>query len=449
MTPRKTILILEDNDERIAAFQKAAAALGEDFELKIWRDAPSMIAECEQFFANAALISLDHDLNPLPGATVDAGTGLDFARCLADYLPVCPVIIHSSNVDRVYSMDNELRFSKWITDRVGPLGSDWISTTWLSTAKRLLATHANTWKITLPSDHQTRVERMMLSLDGLSLGDALGEMLSYQAQSAPRRLEKNDLPAGPWFHTDDTEMAISIAATLKSHGHIHQDALAKRFMRRFERDPDRGYGKMTRMQLREMLTGGDWRELAKNAFSGTGSMGNGSAMRVAPLGAYFADDLDRCAEQAAASSVITHAHPEGIAGAIAIAIAASMAWRLGHTADANAPRQLFDAVLTHTPESKVRRAILLAREMPPELAPAEAAKILGKGDLVTAPDTVPFCLWIAAHHLNNFAAALANAICVGGDCDTNAAIGSGIVALSAGRENIPPDWLAAREPISL
>jgi len=67
----KTILILEDNDERIAAFQKTVAALGEGFELKIWRDAPSMMAECERFFPTTVLISLDHDLNPMPGATVD------------------------------------------------------------------------------------------------------------------------------------------------------------------------------------------------------------------------------------------------------------------------------------------------------------------------------------------------------------------------------------------
>ena len=76
----KTILILEDNDERIAAFQKTVAALGGGFELKIWRDAPSMIAECEAFFPTAALIWLDHDLNPQPGATADPGTGLDVAQ---------------------------------------------------------------------------------------------------------------------------------------------------------------------------------------------------------------------------------------------------------------------------------------------------------------------------------------------------------------------------------
>ena len=50
------------------------------------------------------------------------------------------------------------------------------------------------------------------------------------------------------IHTDDTEMAISIAGILKSHARIDQDGLAKRFARRFEREPDRGYGSMTRIQ---------------------------------------------------------------------------------------------------------------------------------------------------------------------------------------------------------
>jgi ADP-ribosylglycohydrolase len=444
----KTILILEDNDERIAAFQKTIAALGDAFEVKVWRDAPSMVAECEAFFPETALISLDHDLNPMPGATTDPGTGVDVARFLGDFMPVCPVLIHSSNTDRVYSMDNELRFAGWTTDRVGPLGTDWIETSWLRTVKRLLAEHGNTWKVNLPADHMTRVERMKLSLDGLGLGDALGEMLCYRAQTAPQRLPEMNLPAGPWFHTDDTEMAISIVSVLKSHGFIDPDALAKRFARRFERDPDRGYGKMTRIQMREIMAGAKWRETAANAFGGQGSMGNGSAMRVAPLGAYFAEDLRRCAEEARASSLVTHTHPEGVAGAIAVAVAAAMAWQLRNDTT-DRVRRFFDAVLEHTPESKVRRGIFIASTTPPELPVAEVARALGNGSLVTAPDTVPFCMWMAAHHLDRFAETLGKTISADGDCDTNAAIVGGIVALSAGRDSIPTEWLNAREPIHL
>ena len=273
-----------------------------------------MIAECAEFFPSAALICLDHDLNPQPGVTTDPGTGLDVTKFIGDFLPVCPVLIHSSNTDRVYSMHNELRFAGWMVDRVGPLGTDWIGTTWLKRVRELLAEHGNTWKTSLPADHLERLERMQLSLDGLGLGDALGEMLCYRAETASRRLAENNLPAGPWFHTDDTEMAISIVDVLKSHGEINQDALAKRFARRFERDPDRGYGRMTRIQMREINAGAKWRDTAANAFSGQGSMGNGGAMRVAPLGAYFADDLARCAEAARASALVTHTHPEGRGG---------------------------------------------------------------------------------------------------------------------------------------
>jgi hypothetical protein len=309
----KTILILEDNDERIANFRKAVEQLGSGYELKVWRDAHSMRAECEAFFNSAALISLDHDLNAAPGTTADPGTGLDVACFLADFLPICPVLLHSSNTDRVYSMHNELRFAGWTVDRVGPLGTNWVERSWLRRVRALLVEHSNTWKVELPSDHSTRVERMLLSLDGLSIGDAFGEMFAYRPHLAPEMLRQNDLPAGPWFHTDDTEMAISIAAVLKSHGHIHQDALSKRFVRRFERDPERGYGKMTRVQLRENLAGQPWQVTSPGAFGGRGSMGNGGAMRVAPLGGYFADDLDRVVKEAKASSVVTHVHPEGVA----------------------------------------------------------------------------------------------------------------------------------------
>lgn len=445
----KSILILEDNDERIAAFQKAVAALSDSFDLKIWRDAPSMIGECETFFPTAALISLDHDLNPLPGATIDPGTGVDVARFLGDFMPVCPVVIHSSNTDRVYSMHNELRFAGWMVDRVGPLGTDWIETSWLKRVREILGEQSNTWKTDLPSNHLAHVERMRLSLDGLGIGDALGEMLCYRAETAPQRLAQNNLPAGPWFHTDDTEMAISIACVLKCHGQINQDALAKRFARRFERDPDRGYGKMTRIQMREIMAGAKWRDTAANAFGGQGSMGNGAAMRVAPLGAYFADDFERCAAEARASSLVTHTHPEGVAGAVAVAVAASVAWQLRDTDHTERPRRFFDEVLRFTPESKVRRGILLASQTPREIPVQEIAKALGNGSLVTAPDTVPFCIWMAAHHPTNFIEALAKTIQVGGDCDTNAAIVCGIVALSGGRASIPVEWLKAREPVQI
>ncbi len=288
------------------------------------------------------------------------------------------MLIHSTNADRVYSMHNELRFAGWMVDRVGPLGADWIDTTWLKRMRELLAEPGNTWKANLPTDHFDRVERMQLSLDGLGLGDALGEMLSYHSANAQKRLTENALPAGPWFHTDDTEMAISIVAVLKSHGELNQDALARRFARRFERDPDRGYGSMTRIQLREINAGAKWREMSANAFGGQGSMGNGGAMRVAPLGAYFAADLAGCSDAARDSALVTHTHPEGVAGTIAVAVAAAMAWQLKDAPQVDYAQQFFTEILRLMPESKVRRGIFLASQTPTEIPAQEIARSLGQ-----------------------------------------------------------------------
>lgn len=242
-------------------------------------------------------------------------------------------------------------------------------------------------------------------------------------------------------------MAISIVESLKLYGYIHQDALARRFAWRYEREPYRGYGSMTRAQLKEITRGGDWRQGAANAFGGQGSMGNGGAMRVAPVGGYFGDDLKRLVEEARASALVTHTHPEGVAGTIAVAIAAAIAWQSRCEPYERRRRQFFDAILEFTPESKVRRSLLIASQTPPSLSVEAVAQTLGNGAQITAPDTVPFTLWSAANHLDDFVAALKQTILAGGDCDTNAAIVGGIVALSVGCEGIPMEWRQHKEPL--
>ncbi len=440
----KTLLMLEDNAERNIMFHAAVQELGDGWQLRIWPDAPTMMAECEEFFADTHLISLDHDLNPQPGVTANPGTGLEVAKFLAGHLPVCPVIIHSSNSDAAWSMHNEFRFAGWKVDRVGPIGEDWVRKLWLPKVLEMVGASQPTALFRKPNDHMVRMQRTLVSLEGLAIADAIGEMLSYRHADA-QRIIANGLVAGPWFRTDDSEMAISIVEVLKMYGYIQQDALARRFAWRFERDPERGYGKMTRIQLREIIAGAKWRETAAGAFSGLGSMGNGGAMRVPPLGAYFADNLSLVAEEARLSAEVTHTHPEGVAGTIATAIAAAAASQLRGKPLENHATNLFDAVLQFTPESKVRRGIFLASQTPAAVPIEAVAKALGNGSLVTAPDTVPFAIWCAVHHLDDYVKALAIAISADGDCDTNAAIVGGIVTCFKGREGIPPDWLVQRE----
>ena len=416
--------------------------------MRIWRDAPTMIVECASSLDDARLISLDHDLLAQAGADRDPGNGLEVAEYLASYIPLCPVIIHTSNADRAWSMHNEFRFAGWTVDRVEPLGDDWIPRFWLPKVCELLTRFPRSEFFQRPVDHSGRMHRALLSLEGLAIGDALGEMLAYRHVETARIIERG-LPSGTWLHTDDTEMALSIVEVLQLYGHVHQDALSRRFAWRYKCDPDRGYGSMTRAQFHEIARGGAWRQCAVSAFNGQGSMGNGGAMRVAPIGAYFADDLSRVAKEARASALVTHTHGEGIAGAIAVGIAAAMAWRLREEHGTTTASRVFDSVLEHTPEGKVLSGLVIASQIPSVMPVEEVAKTLGNGFLVTAPDTVPFAIWCAAHHLDNFVEALALTISSGGDCDTNAAIVGGIVALAVGFEGIPDDWKQKKEKLPI
>ena len=444
----KTILILEDNDERVAGFQKTSAALGGGFELKIWRDAHSMIAECERYFPTTVLISLDHDLNPQPGVTEDPGTGVDVTKFLSQCRPVCPVIIHTTNADRAYSMHNELRFADWISERVGPIGSDWIEKLWLPKAREFLDTYSNTWPAKLLADHKERMQRALLSLDGLSIGDGFGECFFTVPDVIERRIAHRDPPPSPWIVTDDTIMALSIVRCLNRYGHIEQDALAAAFAREFIKAPDRGYGGMARQILYSISEGGSWKIAASHAFDGQGSCGNGGAMRSAPIGAYFADDYDRVVYEATYSAEITHSHPDGKAGAVAVALAAAWMVREYNSANTTAP-SLIEFVRERLPKTDTYYRLKKTLEMPLQALPQTAALMLGNGSGVISSDTVPFCLWCAARHPNDFVEAMWTTVSGLGDRDTTCAIVGGIVALSVGRESIPAEWLSAREKIRI
>ncbi len=133
---RRTILILEDDEDRVRGFQSAVASLGREFRLRTWRDAPTMIAESPPCFAEACLISLDHDLQALPGGN-DPGRGLEVAEFLSLRLPVCPVILHTSNFDGRMAMHNKLRAAGWTVATVPPREAHWIQASWLPIARRL------------------------------------------------------------------------------------------------------------------------------------------------------------------------------------------------------------------------------------------------------------------------------------------------------------------------
>ncbi|MEU6952580.1 ADP-ribosylglycohydrolase family protein [Streptomyces sp. NPDC045714] len=280
------------------------------------------------------------------------------------------------------------------------------------------------------------------SLESLALGDAFGERwfpLFREPRQAVNEIRARRTPPEPrWHWTDDTALALALTRSLDEHGHVDQDHLALCYALAFDADQARGYGHGMHLLLPRLLESpADWRTLASGLFDG-GSLGNGAAMRVAPLGARFHEDLDHAAAQAALSAEVTHAHPDGIAGAVAVAVAAALSARGELT---------LDAVADRTPEGPVRDGVRRAARTPFTTKPWKAADLLGNGQRIRAEDTVPFALWTATRHGDDLEAALWATAEGLGDVDTTCAITGGVVGAATGTAGAPEDWLRRREPL--
>lgn len=295
-------------------------------------------------------------------------------------------------------------------------------------------------------DNAAASERARLSLDGLSIGDGFGQRFFYPwvVESAT----PDNLPEAPWHYTDDTEMAMAIVQVLEQYGSIEQDLLARTFADRYMAEPGRGYGEGARELLRQVDGGSDWRDVSRDLFDGQGSFGNGGAMRAGPLGVWFADDVELTIRNATFSAEVTHAHVEGIAGGVAVALAAGWAWRWKVNGCVESPHDLLSWTAERLPDSEVRATIHKAVKIRPGTWAFDVAAELGCGDRVSAQDTVAFALWMAASHLNDYCEAMWTTARVGGDVDTTCAIVGSIVAPAVGRESIPSAWLKYREPLN-
>lgn len=283
-------------------------------------------------------------------------------------------------------------------------------------------------------------ELMERSLEGLSVGDAFGERFFQPPGILEAALAERKVPGGkPWSWTDDTAMAISVVETLKAHGTVDTDDLAARFGRRYTAEPSRGYGSGAHDVLAQLSLQVPWARAASSLFEGQGSMGNGAAMRVAPLGAFFSHaSLSTVVEEAHRSAAITHAHPEGQAGAVAVAVAAALLAKREPLA------LVWTQVLARTPHGPTRDGLERASRLGFDVPATHAAEQLGSGKKVLSHDTVPFALWCALKHHADFVEAMWNTVSGLGDRDTTCAIVGGLVAL----QSAPPrSWVDSREPL--
>ena len=107
--------------------------------------------------------------------------------------------------------------------------------------------------------------------------------------------------------TDDTVLTVAIADCV-----LNKKDYAKALKEYGRKYPNAGYGRWFF----------NW--LFSKSASPYNSYGNGSAMRVSPIGFAF-DDLDTVIKEAKKSAEVTHNHPEGVKGAQAVASAIFLA----------------------------------------------------------------------------------------------------------------------------
>jgi poly(ADP-ribose) glycohydrolase ARH3 len=278
---------------------------------------------------------------------------------------------------------------------------------------------------------QVRLDRVRGALLGTVLGDVLGAPFEgVSAQQAPSSLRQL-LAAADGRYTDDTQSMIALAESLVRCGVVDEDDLARTLQAVF--DPARGYGPGMHELVGMWSQGVAYAEAAGRLFAGRGSLGNGAAMRVAPVAAWFCEDEVLLAVQAGRSARVTHVHEQGVAGALAQAAAAAAALedRDPVTAACAAAPTLAQAVRRiDSPGPGALSAVRLAAG--------------ASGHAVTASGSVPGAIVIGAR-ARSVVEAIVAAVSCGGDTDTVAAMAGAIAGARFGAGSIPADLIAGVE----
>lgn len=266
---------------------------------------------------------------------------------------------------------------------------------------------------------------------GTAVGDALGVPFETKLINNPELtawdgktfLGSEHHKLQPGQYSDDTQMSLMVAESLIQHQGFNPDDLSVRYVDWMTSGRARGWGKTTLMAIQNLLAGKHWSE------SGiAGSLGNGTAMRAAPFGVYFRNDIPTLIKVCKVDSAITHVSEDAEAGSIAIALAAAYAVN-------DDTENLLERIWEHLPDSKVKNTIysLGALISSDHIGPQQGLKVLGTKANVR--ETVPSALYCFLK-LDNYHDAVVTAIKAGGDTDTTAAIVGALFGAKLGMKAI-------------
>jgi len=278
-------------------------------------------------------------------------------------------------------------------------------------------------------------------LVGAAIGDGLGARREGRGMTRSEDVDSLAERLEHLVYTDDTHMTIGIAESLIESKGFNGEHMTQTFIKNYEAEPWRGYGPGPPRIFWMIKRGEAWYSAANKLYQG-GSLGNGSAMRVAPVGLLYSNNPEKLLEIAHKSSSITHSHELGKEGAALQACAVALA--LNTPSDENIDKENFLFKLRNFIQNQsYKEKISQIRELLGEQDRAKVVTVLGNG--IEAPRSVPTAVYCFLRQPKSYKDTVTYAISLGGDTDTIAAMAGAISGAHLGIEAIPEEWKAKLE----
>jgi poly(ADP-ribose) glycohydrolase ARH3 len=271
---------------------------------------------------------------------------------------------------------------------------------------------------------------------GLALGDALGAPFEGRTPVSAGQVQAWIGAAERLRWTDDTHMALTLARHLLDDPRLDDpEALGAAFARAYTQEPWRGYGSGPPQVFAMVEQGLNFEEAAGTLFGGSGSYGNGAAMRVAPVGLLpAASDPHHAVLLAERQSRVTHTHPDATHGATVVTQIIAGLLDLVDV-DADAVVNVVHTTIGRLPPGSVRDRLTEVTDVMASGGDAtRAAERCGTG--VAAAESVPAAV---AALLQGGAPqqVITTAIGLGGDTDTIAAMAGAMAGAAWGSDHFP------------
>lgn len=290
-------------------------------------------------------------------------------------------------------------------------------------------------------NREVLLSKFLGSIIGAAVGDVLGAPFegSQKVQANTVYTVAEDRPI--LTYTDDTHMMIGVAESLIAKKGFDGAYMSKRFSRNYFDDPYRGYGQGPPLIFKKIEAGTPWEKAAEEIYPG-GSYGNGSAMRIAPIGLYYYDDLHKLKEAVFQSSQITHAHILGKEGAMMQAYAVSLVLSQPSKSSFR-PKSFLKKLQSVVTRDIYKKKLGIIANL---LGTDDKKRVIFElGNGIEAFNSVPAAIFSFLSHPKSFEDAVVYAVSLGGDTDTIGSMTGAISGAFLGIEAIPQKWRAKIE----